>query len=129
MLNEALKQCLARDPGAPEGDSLAPIAAFDAVDPHGCHGEWLKAALLDGLVELSLFSTYFARGTPMQQLTLDRLEALKATGFMRAPMERRRQLLRVLVGLQPGPTPDPLLETLRADNLNPGLWGGVAPDG
>lgn len=129
LLNEALTQCLAGDAGAPDGDWLAPVAAFDAVDPGARHGEWLKAALLDGLVELGLFSTYFARGTAMQQLTLDRLEALKATGFMRAPMERRRQLLRVLAGLQPGPTPDPLLETLRADNLNPGLWGGVAPDG
>jgi len=41
---------------------------------------------------------------------------------MRAPMERRRQLLRVGCGLQPGPVPDPLLAEDRPDNLNPGLW-------
>jgi len=129
LLNESLKACLAGDPGGRRGDSLPAVAAFDAIDPRRSHGEWLKASLLDGLVESSVFSTYFARGTPMQQLTLDRLEALKATGFMRAPMERRRQLLRVLAGLQPGPVPDPLLQAFRSENLNPGLWGGAMPAG
>lgn len=124
LLNEALKACLAAEPGPPRGPFLPPIADFDTIDPLGPHGEWLKAALLEGLVALSSFSTYFTRGTPLQQPTLDRLEALKATGYLRAPMERGRQLLRVLAGLQPGPLPDPLLATYKPDNLNPELWGG-----
>ncbi len=122
LMNEALTLALQDARGAPPARHLAPVPAFDAIDPGSRPGEWLKASLLDGLIELSSFSTYYARGTPLQQPTLDRLEALKDSGFMRAPMERRRQLLRVGCGLQPGPVPDPLLAEDRADNLNPGLW-------
>lgn len=126
-MNEALKACLAGDPGAPKGPFLPPVEAFDAIDPAGLHGEWLTAALLDGLVALTDFSTYLARGTPREQPTLDRLEALRVTRFQRAPMERRRQLMRILLRRQPGPAPDPLLAAYRTDNLNPELWGGAPP--
>ena len=126
-LNEALAACLAGDPGPPRGPYLPPVDAFDAIDPAGVHGEWLTAALLDGLVSLTDFSTYLARGTPREQPTLDRLEALKVTRFQRAPMERRRQLMRILMRRQPGPAPDPLLATYKDDNLNPELWGGAPP--
>ncbi len=126
-MNEALQACLAADPGPPRGPHLPPVDAFDAIDPAGRHGEWLKAALLDALVALTDFSTYYARGTPREQPTLDRLEALRATRFQRAPMERRRQLMRVLSGLQAGPVADPLLSGYKPDNLNPELWGGAPP--
>ena len=129
LMNEALKACLEGDPVSRNGPSLAAVEAFDTIDPQGRTREWLKAALLDGLVESSVYSTYFARGGPLQQTTLDRLEALKATGFIRAPMERRRQLLRVLLRLQAGPVPDAAVTTYKADNLNPELWGGEAPVG
>jgi FkbM family methyltransferase len=124
LLNAALKACFDGNAGDPDASRLPPVQAFDSIDPGNQQEAWLKAALLDGLVELSRFSTYFARGTPLEQPTLDRLEALKATGFLRAPMERRRQLLRVLTGAQGGPLPDPAVTKLAPDNLNPGLWGG-----
>jgi hypothetical protein len=56
---------------------------------------------------------------------LRQLEALKATGRMTAAMERRRQLLRVLAGMQAGPEPDALLARAAPDNLNPELWKGA----
>lgn len=122
LMNEALTLALQDARATLPARYLAPVPAFDAIDPGSRPKEWLEAALLDGLIELSSFSTYYARGTHLQQPTLDRLEALKSSGFMRAPMERRRQLLRVGCGLQPGPVPDPLLAEDRPDNLNPGLW-------
>lgn len=129
LLNEALTLCLKGDLDERPARHLAPVAAFDTIEPGNEDAEWLKAALLVGLVELTAFSSYFARGTPLQQPTLKRLEALKATGFMRAPMERRRQLLRVVCGLQNGPQLDPLLADYRPDNLNPGLWIPAAGSG
>ena len=124
LLNAALTACLSGNAGDPKAPRLPPVQAFDSIDPRGQADSWLKAALLDGLVELSRFSTYFARGTPMEQPTLDRLEALKATGFIRPPMERRRQLMRVLTGAQLGPLPDRAVTESAPDNLNPALWGG-----
>ncbi len=126
LLNEALKISLQGGGGPPSAAALAPVAAFDRVDPGGREREWLDAALLDGLVEQSTFSTYFTAGTPQQQVALARLDALKATGFMRAPMERRRQLLRILARMQASPAPDPILSAYGEDNLNPGLWGAGA---
>ena len=116
-----------RDPAPPETASLPASAAFDAIDAAGRPLEWLQAGLLDALVTLSGFSTYFALGTPLLQPTLDRLEALKATGFQRPPMERRRQLLRIAAGLQQGPLPAQNLARSGPDNRNPDLWGGATP--
>lgn len=84
----------------------------------------LLAALLAEVVMLSAFSTYFVREPALRDTMMRQLEALKATGFMRAPMERRRQLMRVLAGLQAGPLPDALLAARAPDHLNPELWGG-----
>jgi len=89
-----------------------------------CRDPALLASLLADVVALSAFSTYFVREPGMRDTMMRRLEALKATGRMRAPMERRRQLMRVLAGLQPGPVPDALLAARAPDNLNPELWAG-----
>ena len=81
--------------------------------------------MLDELISAGAFSGYFAQGTEAKRAALlQRLEKLRETGFQRAPMERRRQLIRVFTGLQPGPVSDPLLTSFAADNLNPELWGG-----
>ena len=82
------------------------------------------AGVLEDLVTLAAFSTYFGRGAPLGGTFMRQLEALRATGFIRPPMERRSQLMRILAGLQAGPEPDPLLTTAAPDHLNPGLWGG-----
>ena len=58
------------------------------------------------------------------QPTLDRLEALKATGFQRAPMERRRQLVLMRFRNQPGPVQSPLLAVRSEHNRNPEYWLG-----
>jgi FkbM family methyltransferase len=83
----------------------------------------LLATLLADVVTLSAFSTYFVREPAQRDTTLRQLDALKATGLMRAPMERRRQLMRILGGLQAGPQPDSLLAARAPDHLNPELWG------
>jgi FkbM family methyltransferase len=114
------KARLARD----LGDRQQAVDLLDRALGSCARADPLFAVLLEELVTLSTFSTYFTRGTPLQQVTLDRLEALKATGRMTAPMERRRQLMRVLAGLQAGPVPAPLLAVAAPDNLNPELWQG-----
>jgi FkbM family methyltransferase len=116
-----------RNPVPPKSAFLPASPGFDAIDAAGRPAEWLQASLVDALVALSGFSTYFAPGTPHQQATLDRLEALKASGFQRAPMERRRQLLRIVSGLQQGTVPAASLARSGPDNLNPDLWGGAEP--
>ena len=121
-LERALKVCQRKDSGPAQKPCLAASACFDTIDPGGRPAEWLRAAILDGLLTLSVFSTYFARGTPLEQPMLDRLQALRTTGFQRAPMERRRQLLRIVAGLQQGPEHASILDACNPDNLNPQLW-------
>ncbi len=126
-LERALKVCQRKDAGSPQKPFLAASACFDTIDPGGRPAGWLRAAVLDGVLTLSVFSTYFARGTPLEQPMLDRLEALRTTGFQRAPMERRRQLLRIVAGLQQGPVHAASLDAGNPDNLNPQLWTGAGP--
>jgi hypothetical protein len=113
------------DPGPPTEAFLSATPAFDAIKPDARHAEWMRASLLDALMTLGAFSSYFSQGTvAKREALLERLEKLRATGFQRAQMERRRQLVRVFSRLQPGPVSDPLLTSLTPDNLNPELWGG-----
>ena len=65
------------------------VIHFDTIEPGGRHAAWLRASLLDALVTLSVFSTYFMHGTTLQNPMLANLEALRSTGFQRSPMERR----------------------------------------
>ena len=126
FIEQGLGRCGHRDPGGPRGPALAAIAGFDALEPKGRPSEWLRASLLDALVTHSAYSTYFARG-PLQAATLERLESLRTSGFQRPPMERRRQLMRILARHQAGPEPAACLAAYGPDNLNPELWGGSAP--
>lgn len=89
-----------------------------------CKDPALFASLLGNAVALGAYSGYLVGEPTRRDTMLRQLEAIKASGRMTAPMERRRQLLRVLVGLQAGPEPNPLLGVAAPDNLNPELWKG-----
>ena len=54
---------------------------------------------------------------------LQNLEVLKSLGHMRPAMERRRQLMRMMQGLQAGPVPDAAFAPGLGGTLNPGIWG------
>jgi FkbM family methyltransferase len=102
----------------------AQAAAFVNRALERCGDPALFAALLADAVTLGAFSGYLVGEPARRDTMLRQLEALKATGRMAAPMERRRQLLRVLAGVQAGPEPDALLAAAAPDNLNPELWRG-----
>jgi FkbM family methyltransferase len=89
-----------------------------------CKDPALFASLLGNAVTLGAYSGYFVGEPARRDTMLRQLEAIKASGHMTAPMERRRQLLRVFAGLQAGPEPNPLLGIAAPDNRNPELWTG-----
>ena len=89
---------------------------FDAIDPGQRRAAWSEACVLDRLESLQAFSSYFQGAQK-----LDRLERIRATGFQRAEMERRR----VLVRLRHGMPVDEISEVTQVrsdDNTNPDFW-------
>ncbi len=90
---------------------------FDNVDPSGSDREWLIASILDQLLSLTNYSSYFARLDYLKHF-----EFLRENGFQRPEMERRRQLLSMRAGLQAAPTPSAVLAQPGPDNLNPSFW-------
>lgn len=117
---ELLSQALSRPEPypAPSAPFLPASSHFDAVAAAVDTTGWVRAALLDRYVELASFSTYFAPPTMLQNL-----EVLKSLGHMRPAMERRRQLMRMMQGLQAGPAPDAAFAPGLGGTLNPGIWG------
>ena len=90
---------------------------FDVIDPGGREHQWLIASILDQLLSLASFSSYFAHTD-----NLKHFEFLKESGFQRPEMERRRQLIRLRAGLQTMPERSIVLAESRPDNLNPSFW-------
>lgn len=91
---------------------LAPSPAFDglsAADPP----LWLNAAAADAYIRLSHYSSFF-----QSEGILRPLDFLRQAGCQTPDMERRRQLLRLRLGLQTRVEPSPLL----AGGLNAGRW-------
>lgn len=121
LLSRAEALCNKADPGDPREPFLAPSPAFDTIRSEGRHAAWLTAALLDQFVVLTAYSTRFC-GPEILPL----LERIKETGFQRAPMERRRQLMRLAAGLQSALEPADCLTATRPDNLNPAIWASVS---
>ncbi len=119
LLLRADALCTQADPGPPPANCLAAGPAFDAIADRGRHAAWLSAAVLDQFVTLAAYSTYFS-GKEILAL----LERLKETDFQRPPMERRRQLMRIVAGLQPAPQAAACLNAAGPDNLNPEIWRG-----
>ena len=79
--------------------------------------EWVQCAVVESFERLSAFSSVF-----QGPAALPSLEYLQSRSFYGAQMERRRQLLRMRSGRQPGPEPHPLLLDTAPDNLNPWFW-------
>jgi FkbM family methyltransferase len=81
--------------------------------------EWVQCAVVESFERLCAFSSVF-----QGPAALPSLEYLWSKRFYCAQMERRRQLLRMRSGRQPGPQPHPLLVDAAPDNLNPWFWSG-----
>jgi FkbM family methyltransferase len=81
--------------------------------------EWVLQAVAEQFQKLRTFSSFY-EGTP----ALPWLEQLVAAPYCAPEMERRRQLVRIYAGMQPGPEPHWLLSTASEENLNPDYWNG-----
>jgi FkbM family methyltransferase len=98
---------------------LPPHARYGALEPGADPTEWVECAVVETYERLIEFSSLF-RGPA----ALGAMEFLRERRYHCAEMERRRQLLRMSVGQQVGPSPHPLLTRRTPDNLNPGRWAG-----
>jgi len=80
---------------------------------------WVLQAVAEQFLKLRTFSSFYEgpRALPL-------LEQLVAAPYCSPEMERRRQLIRLCVGMQSGPELHPLLSTATEENLNPDYWNG-----
>ncbi len=106
-----------RTPGAPP--FLAVSDRFDGIEPGDDLESWCAASVLHQIETLAAYSSYFR-----SEAALASLEALEQSSFQSPEMERRRQLVRMRLGLQEGPVPGPLVSRQSAVNLNAGFWNG-----
>lgn len=79
------------DPSEP---FLAPAARFEEIDPGDRIGDWILAATLEELEQVSSFSSYFTGAA-----ALPRLERIHRLGFAGAEMQRRLLLVKRRCGL------------------------------
>jgi FkbM family methyltransferase len=113
----AIFQCAAVAEVSLEEPCWPALPRYDAIDPDGETGAWLTASAAEAHVRASGFSGYF---TGPQALPM--LDWLHASRYASAPMERRRQLLRIRAARQLTVEASALLQHESADHLNPGLW-------
>jgi FkbM family methyltransferase len=90
---------------------------FESIDPTDRIQEWYMSSLIEQLEKLNYYSAFFAKSSPLLQL-----EALRANGFQSNEMERRRQLLKLVLKLQDKPQLNHLLTEKSENNLNPDFW-------
>jgi FkbM family methyltransferase len=93
---------------------------FENIDSSSDLTRWCLASVLEQHEILIAHSSYF-----MGPKALQRIEGMRSLGFLGAQMERRRQLIGMRLGLQPGPEPTPLLTEKSPENLNPEFWTGT----
>ena len=67
---------------------LAPSHRFDAIDPRGAIGNWMMAAVLESIEELSSYSSFYTGAAARE-----RLEAIATLSFGSPAMARRRDLV------------------------------------
>ena len=103
-----------------------PLATEPFLAPQQIHKEaggnlaiWQARMIAESYIRLGAYSDFFSN-----DVNLPLLEALQRFGDTSPEMERRRQLIRIRFGLQPGPERNTLLSTDRAGNLNPEFWNG-----
>jgi len=113
--------CAKLESGAhtPDGAPFLAVSnRFDNIEPGDAFAQWCLASVLDQRERLAAYSSYFR-----DERVLGSLEMLGQLPFQCAEMERRRQLVRIRLGLQAAPEPTPLLVQHSDDNLNPEFWG------
>ena len=99
---------------------LPPLAAYDSWTSERGLGAWLNASIIEGIGSFTRFSSYFHEPFPEPIADL-----LRPFGRATAPLERQRQLRRILDGAQPALEPHAALRDHRPDNLNPSIWCGI----
>jgi FkbM family methyltransferase len=106
---------------APLDEPFLPVCGrFDYLDPGSRPDDWFFASLLETYETLHAYSSYYSG-----QSTLGNLEIIQGLGFQSPEMERRRQLIRMRYGMQPGPSSSPLLSKKTESNLNPEFWSAA----
>ncbi len=106
---------------APLDEPFLPVCGrFDYLDPGSRPNDWFFASLLETYETLHAYSSYYSG-----QSTLGNLEIIQGLGFQSPEMERRRQLIRMRYGMQPGPSSSPLLSKKTEFNLNPEFWNAA----
>ncbi|MBI3451255.1 MAG: FkbM family methyltransferase [Rhodospirillales bacterium] len=117
-----IAQILSRSGASFEEPFLPPLRRFDKIAPGENLSNWLIAAVFELGESLASFSSIFSRGD-----MLDELQFIVGTPFASPSLERRRQLLRLRLGLQTRIEPAPLLAVVSDDHLNPELWSLAGP--
>ncbi len=99
---------------------LPPLPSYDTWCGTADLGGWVTASVVEAAALWPWFSSFW--GEPTSTPTS---EFLLRFGRQTPLLERRRQLRRILTGLQATQQPHPLLRTKSPENLNPGFWCGA----
>lgn len=95
---------------------LAPSPRHENLATRGQAAAWLRCAVTEQFEKLRAHSSILVSDS------LSVIEPILHLPFCSPEMERRRQLVRILNGLQAGPEPAPLLGSRSEENLNPEFW-------
>lgn len=97
---------------------LVPHPRFDDVSCGQFEGDWILAAILEQIERIEHPTSYACNRDDLL-----RLEMIDSSGFGSKFNERKRQLLRLQLGMQKQLTPSITLARPSKDNLNFNLWG------
>ncbi|WP_136807856.1 tetratricopeptide repeat protein [Desulfosediminicola flagellatus] len=97
---------------------LVPHPRFDDVSCGQFEGDWILAAILEQIERIEHPTSYACNRDDLL-----RLEMIDSSGFGSKFNERKRQLLRLQLGMQKQLTPSITLARPSKDNLNFKLWG------
>jgi FkbM family methyltransferase len=127
VATSALARALQMIIGRPNCDWDEPFLAVShrigQVDPRAALSGWMVAGVVEQLERLRAFSSYF-----LGVKSLQNLETYVSLGCPSPEMERRRQLVRMSLGLQVRPEPSPALGLDSGGELNARFWQS-GPDG
>ena len=112
-------RCERDGPEVPGEPFAAPSPRYENLAMGGHSGDWLRCAVAEQLEKLRAHSSILVGDS-----SLSLLEPVLGLPFCSPEMERRRQLARILAGLQDRPLPAALLRKRSSENLNPEFWCG-----
>ena len=117
VLNRILPNVLQQEQACFSIDApfFPPLASYESWIADA--GNWVRASIIESVTLWSTFASYW--GEPTQASSTDLLSRL---GRQTPLLERRRQLRRIIQGLQPGPQPHASLAVKSLDNCNPQFW-------